>query len=714
MDAPSLNATQFRNTNPPEIVYAAMGLWNLGESYVQHARLLAASASYFARGPAAVNATSLADPARCLFDTGRCISYQFIMRNSPDVVYAATERATDLFTAGVVAARRAVQLVYIVTLAVSLVVVAAFALLMCPRPAPPPRPALPPSAPISPQQLRPRALHTFRRDDNARSSLRAALRRRVLIMSAGTRAGSFGPSFRRVRAERDSIMGLFLRIPKATVKILARRKIKVRLNSDDEESEDEDDDADVDKAAAKEAAAASKQEKAGGEGGATYADIPRRACSPSASSDQTRLRPFLIMSARAQPAGLVLRERAAAGRPRGQPPRLNPAQGPWAWGPAGAAVAALPNLATPDSHGQAAWTTGPARESVRRPSYLAAALAAVRLAFSSGRAAAYGPGPPSDRAAKVAPMPPPGGPSGKPGQPGGKGPAPEAAPARMDSFFRSLAVQYLAALALTAKTAYYTVLFGAIFGAGMRLTARLDDDAGDLRLACGRATLAARLAQLSREFVLSAAAQHGVVTPGLRGRVAADAAALRGAHARLVSGGRPSYPPLADLTYRASCMRPERALCDLTSSIDRPAVSNGLDAALSYLLDQSAKADLLVADGVAAGGAPPDALANPRFRFVWEIGLRDVMDGLRSAVALYREAAAAAESALVPVHGALMGVTLAALAGMFVFLFRPMVTRLRDETRRTRRMLQMIPDEVAEKVDAIKEYLDKCATEGAA
>eukprot|EP00741_Cyanophora_paradoxa_P011385 tig00020556_g10996.t1 len=495
MEQPVLALSEFVDTVPPRVTTANMSLWTAGEKFVQGAHLVANSAQFVVAGATSVAGLSPAEPARCLYNPTTCRPLQYLLRNGPDAVTDAMERAVEAYASEVVTSQAVVRTVYVVTLGISLAVILTLAFLV------------------------------------------------------------FKPTLERVRHERDAIMALFLHIPKAAVKIQAQRKIVVKMESD-EETDDEDDE--------------EEGGPSGGQAAAGEEPAPRKGISFGADTRE----------------GAPEREAPAKAR---HGPRRN---------------------SRGEASGSAAGVGG--RRNSRGHAH-------PHTAAGEGE----GPAPPRGLLARLF---------------GGRGAAARyAAPRGADRMFRSLSVQYLAALGVC------MVFFIAIFVAGFSLVQRFNDDSAEIKLASYRVVRSMHLLHLVREFVLDQSL-FPAVTPQLRARIASDVARLRREHGLLVRGGGVrSYGPLAELTFRATCLRKDRAECLGSGDINYPSVSNGLDTLMNFFFDQ---VDLLLADAEADKRAalpstaqgPADGAANARFRTVWNLGRADVFEGLVSAVTLYEEA----------------------------------------------------------------------------
>eukprot|EP00741_Cyanophora_paradoxa_P009035 tig00001443_g8748.t1 len=173
--------------------------------------------------------------------------------------------------------------------------------------------------------------------------------------------------------------------------------------------------------------------------------------------------------------------------------------------------------------------------------------------------------------------------------------------------------------------------------------------------------------------------------------VAGDAAALREGLAALRATFTET-PGLAQLMFRGEGV-------GALGADGAASVAEGLHALLTMYADQAAQLAL----------APPSAraVANPAYQFIWTTGLTSVLNGLAALEWGYAKLNRDATRRVIPVHGGLMAATLAAAFLVVLFQFRPMVTRLRDETKRSHRMLQLIPDEILERVEAICSYVDR-------
>eukprot|EP00741_Cyanophora_paradoxa_P022882 tig00021522_g22102.t1 len=238
----------------------------------------------------------------------------------------------------------------------------------------------------------------------------------------------------------------------------------------------------------------------------------------------------------------------------------------------------------------------------------------------------------------------------------------------------------------------------------------------EIQEAAERAVLSLELVRNARELTLDASREPtaGVTAAELRARLLHDGEDAETAHRNLVARGTNGMTEegIVALTYTAGCLRRDPAACLAESDALYPTVARGLDALHVYLLDQIA---LLVADaeaGPAAGpnaGRPADSASNARERFARRVGRAELLEAHGEALDLYAEAAVLHIAQLPSVHGAVMGVTIAVLVLFFWAVLRPMVRRIGEESRRSTRMLQMIPPEVAEAVQAVKDFLDKAA-----
>eukprot|EP00741_Cyanophora_paradoxa_P008210 tig00000025_g7945.t1 len=602
MEEPVLNATLFENTSPPRALAYASNFFDLAVKYVQHAQLVATAADHVtaatrgattrvdANGTVVEVAASVAaaaasgsrapDAAACLREPATCASFQFVLRNALGAALEGAMRATHLYSEQVLSSSRTIALVYIVTLCISLGVMAFLAYMV------------------------------------------------------------FGPTFRRVREERDTIMALFLHIPKATVKIMARRKIAIKIDSEEEDTEDEE--AEDEREAERE-----KEHKALKEAAKDAKDKDK-----DAKEGPSRRVSFIGGKQTAEGG----EKAGGAGRPR------------------------------------------PSQEEPRNATALEAArIAALATMPWWKRAVMF-----LRHGRRVVPS--------------------DAVGARRENrtsrrIFRILALQYLAALLLIA--AFFVV----IFVVGMQIVSNFDVHTHEIEHTAERLTHAAELVHVARELTLDAVENPspGMSTAQLRERLARVVEQLRDAHWELMApharGWR--YPDVQALSFLETCLRDEPAACLGPDAVYHSPVSHGLDALVVYALDQ---AELLLADADAnapGGGAPgagsdprtasrpADLSANARFRFLWEVGRAELQETNLRALRLYQKLSEDYVLLVPPVHGGLMAATLAVLIILFFLLFRPMVTRLRDETRRTRRMLLMIPEEVADHVDAIRDYLEK-------
>eukprot|EP00741_Cyanophora_paradoxa_P000728 tig00000441_g701.t1 len=160
----------------------------------------------------------------------------------------------------------------------------------------------------------------------------------------------------------------------------------------------------------------------------------------------------------------------------------------------------------------------------------------------------------------------------------------------------------------------------------------------------------------------------------------------------------------APVTIRSGCLRSATGSCENRAGpAGDPAATEGLIALIALFLEQGR----LLAEAPAA----LKSYTSAAFTFVWRAGLSDMLGGTSLAETLYVEAAHESALFLIPVHGGLMAATIIVIVGAIFVQYRPMVRRLRDETRRTHHMLQLIPDEILDKVDCIRAYVDRHMSE---
>jgi len=179
------------------------------------------------------------------------------------------------------------------------------------------------------------------------------------------------------------------------------------------------------------------------------------------------------------------------------------------------------------------------------------------------------------------------------------------------------------------------------------------------------------------------------------------------------------------LLYKETCLHTLPEDCKPNAIASMPIITNGLDYLIQVMVDRVLVVlqdhDFFGSDGLrnatsAANNLPPQPnydLSSFRVRNV-SSALCDLLDvdeegsmdesGTYSTL-LYTRVAQEKLKLVLSADAGLLAFNLVFLSGLYFFLFRPLVKRLRTECNRTSQFVAMLPKEVLQKVDVLKKYL---------
>eukprot|EP00276_Gloeochaete_wittrockiana_P001431 CAMPEP_0184676918 /NCGR_PEP_ID=MMETSP0308-20130426/88605_1 /TAXON_ID=38269 /ORGANISM="Gloeochaete witrockiana, Strain SAG 46.84" /LENGTH=1343 /DNA_ID=CAMNT_0027124781 /DNA_START=958 /DNA_END=4989 /DNA_ORIENTATION=- len=206
---------------------------------------------------------------------------------------------------------------------------------------------------------------------------------------------------------------------------------------------------------------------------------------------------------------------------------------------------------------------------------------------------------------------------------------------------------------------------------------------------------------------------------------------LRQVHSNLVSGnasayilpGLIRYGPQDFLLFKEKCLHVDPSNCVEGEVQNMASVTSGLDFLLQTIMD---RALVVLQDNEYYGidgqrnftsesiYMPPKPHYNYPELMNMSIGLRDILqmdesgnldDAMTRSMQLYKEIATERVNMIISMEAGILAFQICFLIGLYMFLFRPLVKRLRTECNRTSQFIAMLPKEVLMQVDVLRKYL---------
>eukprot|EP00741_Cyanophora_paradoxa_P011966 tig00020572_g11562.t1 len=237
--------------------------------------------------------------------------------------------------------------------------------------------------------------------------------------------------------------------------------------------------------------------------------------------------------------------------------------------------------------------------------------------------------------------------------------------------------------------------------------------ASELEAAGQRRYLAREIYFLSRELYIN----DGLFGPreAIFARLRQSAEDLRTVQAGLkfgnsslrLPGADKRYKPQDQIMYDAGCLRTDAALCTPDRVADLELVNNGLDLLVAQFVDlvipiiQECAPDLLVPYAFQPHTSVPapkpkvadyaGVEASLAVRMMTQVDNGDLDDGLSRSARLFVDESEIQLGAITLAEAGILAFDVAFLSLLFVFLFLPMLRRLRDESSRVDQLLRMFP-----------------------